>query len=382
MVDPQRLKRIREVFETALRRAPATRQNYLREVCAGDTDLHSEVRRLLEAHEVTSDMLDRPASVFGHTLAEGDVIGERFRIVRLIGRGGMGQVYEARDLNLHRTVALKVLPVELTHEEAARRRLRREARILAALRHPQICALFDILHDGHRDILVMEYLEGESLATRLHRAGAIAIPILVEIASQVCSALQYAHTTGILHRDLKPANIMLTAEGAKLLDFGIARFTSMNPRTGSTATLTEEAGVLGTVHYMSPEQALGRTLDSRSDLFSLGVVLYQMATATFPFDGETVAQVLSAIVNEEPRSVRNLNPALPVVLEDVIRHCLEKDRSLDTLQQQMSSMRCSRLLNLESRCPAAVPRAFQPGMSGVFGCSRQPRLWLLAFPLT
>jgi predicted Ser/Thr protein kinase len=331
-MDWQRLGRVREVFEAALQLDPPNQDRYIRDVCAEDPDVRLQVLQLLRAHNSTTDLLDSPEEANWRLLATeaqdvlpaDSIVAERFRVVRLIGRGGMGQVYEAVDQHLKRTVALKLLPLDRAADPTARNRLQREARTLAALRHANICGLYDIIREEDREILVMEYLHGDTLAERLQRCGSLDLSLAAEIAVQISAALDYAHMQGVLHRDLKPGNIMLTAEGAKLLDFGIARFTGSSGRVPFTMTLTEEAGILGTVHYMSPEQALGRPLDSRSDVFSLGVVLYEMTTGSAPFQGETAAQVLTAVVNDEPRPVSRLNPAVPVVLEDTIRRCLEK----------------------------------------------------------
>jgi tRNA A-37 threonylcarbamoyl transferase component Bud32 len=330
-MDRQRVKKIREVFEAALQVHREMQHSYVAEVCADDASLRADVLELLRAHEDTGGLLNSAAVPRWPPLLAGGartalppdlVIAERFRIVRLIGQGGMGQVYEAIDQELKRTVALKLLPPERMEDPGARNRLGREARALAALRHPNICALHDLVRADDREILVMEYLEGETLADRLRRGGPLELPLLIRTAIQICAALDYAHRRGVLHRDLKPGNIMLTADGAKLLDFGIARFTQSDAH--ATATLTQDVGVLGTVHYMSPEQALGRPLDSRSDVFSVGVVLYEMAAGMVPFRGDTAAQVLHAVVNEEPPSVHDSNPAVPVALEDTIRRTLEK----------------------------------------------------------
>lgn len=346
-----RIRRVREIFEAALAQDPQERTHYLTHVCGEDADLYKEVVTLLNAHEQGRQFFDRPAlaqfapSLEGDDLVPlhaGSVIGERFEIQGLLGRGGMGEVYQAHDTKLQRKVALKFLVPVGAADPLFRRLLQREARTLAALRHPHICTVFDVCSHDDRDFVVMEYLEGETLAARLRRGGALSMGELVEIARQVCDALQFAHGRGILHRDLKPANIMLTADGAKLLDFGIATFTSvpsvgiaeetLSEQGAAPATLTLAGRGAGTVQYMSPEQALGQPLDRRSDVFSFGVVMYEMATGSAPFCGATVGQVLNAILNEQPAPVRRINSGVPVYLELIIAKCLEK-----TLERRYAS---------------------------------------------
>jgi non-specific serine/threonine protein kinase len=259
-----------------------------------------------------------------------------YRITARLGSGGMGVVYEAEDTKLGRQVALKFLPTEMAQDTAALERFQREAQAASKLNHPGICTVYAIdQHDG-RPFIAMELLEGETLAERIRR-GAFEIGPLLELGIQIADALESAHAKGIVHRDLKPANIFLTPRGqAKVLDFGLAKIERARPAGENSEAptavqpneLTSAGTTLGTVSYMSPEQARGQLTDARTDLFSLGTVLYQMATGTLPFPGETSAVVFDAILNREPLPLSQANPALPAELGRILSKALEKDRNL------------------------------------------------------
>jgi Tol biopolymer transport system component/predicted Ser/Thr protein kinase len=254
-----------------------------------------------------------------------------YEIVTLLGAGGMGEVYRARDTRLDRTVAIKVLPAHLTANEASRARFEREARAISALSHPNICALYDVGRDGDTEYLVMEYLEGQTLADKLAR-GPLPRSQFLKLGAQIAEALQHAHRAGIVHRDLKPGNIMITNSGAKLLDFGLAKFAdpvSQPLDQDETATrrepLTAEGTVVGTYQYMSPEQIEGRPLDHRTDIFSLGVILYEMVTGKRPFVGLSRATLIASILSSDPVSIRTLQPEAPPDLERIILTALQKN---------------------------------------------------------
>src|SRR5271165_2550131 len=263
-------------------------------------------------------------------LATGTKLGP-YEIVAALGAGGMGEVYRALDTRLDRTVAIKVLPAHLSDDVVRRQRFEREAKAISGLNHPNICTLHDIGRQDAIDFIVMEYVEGETLAARLEK-GPLPVAEVLLYGTQIASALDKAHRNGVTHRDLKPGNIMLTKTGAKLLDFGLAKATP-GLSTGATLTdatplaspMTLEGAIVGTVPYMSPEQVDGKEVDGRSDIFSLGAVLYEMVTGGRAFQGNSQFSVASAILLKDPVSISSLQPLTPPPLERTIRVCLAKD---------------------------------------------------------
>jgi Tol biopolymer transport system component len=254
-----------------------------------------------------------------------------YEIEAPIGAGGMGEVYRARDTRLDRTVAVKVLPEHLSGSPEVRARFEREARAVSSLNHPNICVLYDVGHQDGVDYLVMEHLEGETLADRLLK-GPLPTDELLRIATEVADALDKAHRQGLVHRDLKPGNVMLTKSGAKLLDFGLARTTGLAPTLSDLSRsptmsrqLTAEGTIVGTFQYLAPETLEGREADARSDIFAFGAMLYEMATGTRAFEGKSQASVIAAILERDPAPASSVQPLIPPALDRLVQQCLVKD---------------------------------------------------------
>ncbi len=328
----ERWKQIEDLYQAALAEPTQTRPAFLLEACPDDPQLRAEVQSLLD-QQADSLLEGTPVSAI-KALSTGAKLGN-FEIVELLGRGGMGEVYRARDLRLKREVAIKTLPPALAAGRDQRARFEREARAAAAINHPNICTLYEVgEQDGH-PFLVMELLEGVTLN---HRIGQQPVPLesLLHWGIQIADGIEAAHARGIVHRDIKPANIFITARGdAKILDFGLAKLAVLKAdaagapsgRTATTAddVLTAMGTAAGTPGYMSPEQVRGEELDARTDIFNLGLVLYEMATGRQPFGGNNMAVICEAIMNRVPEPPLRLNPGLPPELERVIAKALEKD---------------------------------------------------------
>ncbi len=356
-MEPERWRQVEQLYHAVLALDPGERSAYLQEACGAEV-VRREVEELLAYEEQSadfleasaleiaarqegaSDLLGRVRVVFQSALDQSSVQRNQFRlatgaklgpyeILEPLGAGGMGEIYSARDSRLGRIVALKILTGRMMDQSGNPRRFEREARAISNLNHPNICILYDIGRDNDTDYLVIEYVEGQTLAERL-KSGPLAFPELLRIAMEISEALDYAHKCGVIHRDLKPANIMLTGRGAKLVDFGLARWHqeieefSTGLPLGSNASLTMSGAMMGTPQYMAPEQIERREADARTDIFALGMVISEMATGQKAFEVATAGDMISAIQSFEPPELVSLRAETPAALQELVHRCLKK----------------------------------------------------------
>jgi serine/threonine protein kinase/Tfp pilus assembly protein PilF len=353
-MNAERWKQVNDLFQLAVERAPEERTTFLDEACHDDEGMRREVESLLTSYEQAENFIESPAfEVAPELLIDdragalvGKVIGH-YRIESLIGIGGMGEVYLARDERLGRKAALKLLTRSLTTDETQLSRFKNEARTASALNHPNILTVYEIGAEGNMQFIATEFIEGITLRASL-ASGRINPHRALEIAVQAASALSAAHDAGIVHRDIKPENIMLRPDGyVKVLDFGIAKLAEQRPasddRTVETTALlqTRPGLVLGTAHYMSPEQARGQKVDARSDIWSLGVVLYEMLAGSPPFRGETPSDCIAAILTAEPPPLSGVSRDVPAELESILQKALRKnsDERFQTIKEMLAELR-------------------------------------------
>jgi eukaryotic-like serine/threonine-protein kinase len=326
---PERWQQVKAMLAAALEKAPDERNDYLNQVCVEES-LRSEVESLLTAHcEGDNGVLGLSDGEFD-ALPSGTRLGP-YEILAPLGEGGMGKVYKARDTRLDRLVAIKLLQADIADRPELQERFEREARTVASLNHPHICTLYDIGHQDTTDFLVMEYLEGETLARRLE-SGPLPLEDVLRYAIEIADALDKAHSKGVIHRDLKPANIMLTSTGSKLLDFGLAKlrreadpFAVLAGGPVAADTISTPGAVLGTLSYMAPEQLEGREVDARTDIFAFGAVVHEMVTGKKAFGGHAGANVIAAILKETPSPASHSNLQVPAELERIVAKMMAKD---------------------------------------------------------
>jgi eukaryotic-like serine/threonine-protein kinase len=336
---PERWQSIEKLFYAALERAPEERAAFVAEVCVGDDELRREVESLLSTHEHGGDFLEAAASDLAAEWIQkqqsqhqhSQVLGH-FRLLTELGKGGMGEVWLAEDLRLRRKVALKLLPPEFTSQEDRLRRFEREAHAASALNHPNIITIYEIDQADGAHFIATELVEGRTLRDLL-REGPMESANALDAAVQVAGALEAAHAAGIIHRDIKPENVMLRTDGlVKVLDFGLAKLVKQQSAAVDTAasaalkTETTPGMVMGTVTYMSPEQVRGETLDARSDIFSFGVMLYEMASGRQPFVGQSTAETISAILTREPPRITEFSQGIHAGLQSIVEKALAKDK--------------------------------------------------------
>jgi serine/threonine protein kinase len=323
----ERWRQVDKVFHDLLEQAPEERESFLKRVCADDPALKKEVEDLVCAYQRSGSFLDSPAPVPGPASWIGRTLGS-YEFKALLGSGGMGEVYRARDSKLKRDVAIKVLPPDFVCDPERVARFQREAEILASVNHPHVGAIYGVEDIGESRLLVLELVEGETLADRLAR-GPVPIPQALPIAVQIAEALEAAHEKGIVHRDLKPANIKITADDrVKVLDFGLAKIREHEvslPKLPNS--ITAPGLILGTAAYMSPEQAQGKEADRTSDVWAFGCVLYEILTGHQAFQGETVSEIVAAVLKGEPDWGR-LSKDTPELIRRLLRRCLQKERKL------------------------------------------------------
>ena len=332
----EKWQRVKEVFDAALRQEPEARQNYINEACGDDKDLLTEVESLVSSFDKVDDFLEMPAVAQVADMLESDTVtletGTRFghyEVIRQIGSGGMGEVYLAKDTRLERSVALKLLPTHFTQDRGHLRRFEQEARAVAALSHPNVCTIHEVIQTGEgRHCIVMEYVGGVTLRTRM-RGRRVSLAATVDIALQIAGALGAAHDAGIVHRDIKPENLMVRPDGlVKVLDFGIAKYAgpARGRDTKESWVKTATGVVVGTTAYMSPEQARGQAVDARTDVWSLGVILYEMIARRLPFPGKTPSDRVAAILEREPEPLGHLRRGVPAELQRIVGRALAKNR--------------------------------------------------------
>ncbi len=340
----EKWQKIREVFDSALRRQPDERRMFVNEACGQDKTLLAEVESLLSSLDSAEGFMETPAvaevahmiEIETKKLEAGKLFGH-YEIIEQIGVGGMGEVYLAKDTRLERRIALKILPEKFATDRGRMRRFVRESKSASALNHPNIITIYEIGEADNTHFIATEYIEGDTLRERL-KGSAVNLKSALEMAIQVASALDVAHRNGIVHRDIKPENVMIRPDGlVKILDFGIAKLSEPPAAAGGLSANDSEAAtkikaqtspgmIIGTAAYMSPEQARGLAVDARTDVWSLGVVLYEMAAGRLPFEGQTISDVISGILQKEPPALTLFSNEADARLDEIVTKALTKDK--------------------------------------------------------
>lgn len=332
-MNPERYKQVDQILQQALSQPPESLKSFLDQACVGDEALRRDVESLIEHERRAGSSIGSAVSVAIPTHhadeKQRDLAGcnlSHYQVIEKIGEGGMGVVYRAQDTHLKRSVALKLLPADRVSDSERKRRFVKEARAASALNHPNIVTIYDIDQADGVDFIAMEYVPGTTLDRQIPRKG-MPIGTVLDLGIQMASGLAAAHSAGIVHRDLKPANAMVSDTGqVKILDFGLAKLGERESADGASSLLgTDEGVILGTVAYMSPEQAQGKKVDARSDVFSFGAVLYEMVTGQMAFDRDSPACTLAAIIRDEPKALGETAPGVPAELEHIIQRCLRKE---------------------------------------------------------
>ncbi|MCA1626390.1 MAG: protein kinase [Acidobacteria bacterium] len=338
MMTPERWQHLKPLFHSALEQQPRERAAFLNQACAGDAQLRAELESLIAAHEQSGEFLDAPAYAVAATLLVGDLltglaVGQslgHYEIVGWLGAGGMGEVYLAKDKKLDRQVAIKILNEKFSQHEANLRRFTQEARAASALNHPNILVIHEIGEGEHTHFIVSEFVEGQTLRDIL-KEKSLLLPEVLDVSIQIANALTVAHAAGIVHRDIKPENIIVRPDGvAKILDFGLAKLVAHRPIGFEDTTIkqneTAKGVILGTVNYMSPEQAKGERVDERTDIFSCGAMMYEMLAGRTPFVGNTTAETFANVLNAEPPPLARFATDVPDELARIIARTLRKNK--------------------------------------------------------
>src|SRR3989442_5665404 len=363
---PERWQQIKALLQAALEREPDQRAAFLAAACADDESLRRDVESFIGSYEQAGDFIEAPAfELMADSLTNlqgASFIGQSFgpyKILEHIGAGGMGDVYLAEDVRLGRKVAIKILAVAFTWDNERVRRFQQEARSASALNHPNILTIFEIGEVDSRHFIATEFIEGETLRQRMVKSH-LEINEVLDVAVQVAAALMAAHQAGIAHRDIKPENIMLRRDGfVKVVDFGVAKLTE--PTTGESEAVTllntKQGTVIGTAHYISPEQDRGLQIDTRTDIWSLGVVLYEMIGGRVPFEVTTSSDAIASILNQEPNPLARYSADVPIEIEWIVKKALRKhrDERYQTIRELMTGLKSlARKLQFEEELARSV----------------------------